>query len=303
MKTVRRVYSLLTAFFLLTGAAQAQVSYAWAGAFPPLPALEHHAYRASAAELDASALLEKLWPGRGWTSGPLGDGISYELDASANPRGSFSEHLDVLDGTILYSWEYNESVPPQRNIGGRDVALKDAEVFLKGWLPAEMLAHPRPAYESFDEDGNPTDRYYELNWAQQIGPGVYAHAGGNPAGIRAYHYSHGTSTVVIWWKEFAPVDEGMEIPEYLSAERALASLNYVAGNVQSDHTSFDDPNDRLVAIDPMFSDAFDLEGPLTFCWAFSIQDARKGYVRTVLVDAATGDIYDGHDGLLKGLPG
>jgi len=304
-RMIRGAACFMAALLLWGGAAGAEVAFTWAGAFPAQPALRHHAYRAAAAEIDPGALADKLWPGGKWTVEPFGDGDDmYALDAANNPRGRFTEHLVVwgIYGQIAYSWEYNESVPPKRDIGGYEAALAAGEAFLRTWLPEEMLSHPLPGSGGFDEDGNPFDQHYELRWAQQVEPGVRAEAMGEPAGVRADQYSHGTSSVVVRWMAFEPADEGMEIPEYLTAERALASLNHAAGRAGG-HTSFDDPGDRLVAIDPMFSDAFELGAPLRFCWAFTLRDARKGYLWTVLVDAATGDVFDPHDGRLEGLPG
>lgn len=296
---MKRILALCAALLLpmCALAETGTVCYSWDQEFPDMPVLTHHAYRAEPALPDGDALAGALWAGLPWSKQSDELGVRYTLAAADNPRGRFREDLYVEDDAAFYLWEYNEKTPAQAEIGGCDRAFGQAEAFLRAWLPAEMLEHSLPQYGSFDEDGVPTDRYYAFQWAQQVEPGVFAHE----SAIEAAYYSYGVAHVNLRWHAYVPAD-GDRTPEYITAEQALHSLNHAAGNIDPEHicTSFDDPEDALVGIQPVFANVFSQDETMTLCWAFSIRDARKGNVRTVLVDAIGGDVYDDHDGRLQG---
>lgn len=302
-KLVWRIPVLLVVVSILAIVGHAEAAYTWEDAFPQMPTLEHHAYRAAVADIDVNALVDQLWPGE-WTSDSFGEeGSLYTLDASKNPRGKFRERIEVYEGTISYYWDYGDKMPKQKDIGGYDTALTSTESFLLSWLPSEMLAHPLPSYGSFDEDGNTTDQYYELRWAQEVEPGIRAQARNYAEAVRANCYSYGVSLVVINWQTFTPADEDVRNSDYITAEKALESLNYAANNLgkKREYSSLNG-NNRIVAVDPAFSDVFSEDGLFTFCWAFSVQDAQKGTVQAVLVNATTGEVFDGRIGRIDGMP-
>ena len=288
-----RVLAFLLALAALTGAASAEVAYEWSGEYPAVPELQHHAYLLTGMAYDAEELVGKLWEGLDWKKNDNGGSISYEAPASESRTG-FNEDVYCWDDGMSYIVD-RTNWPEMKGIGGADAAYQAAEAFLSTWLPAEYLAHRAPAYGSFDEDGKPVDHYYGLSWLQEIEPGVTAY----DEAVSAQYYSCGVEHAVVRWHTFEPVEA--DAPAYLTAEQALQSLNYAAANIDPEHTctSFDDPEDKLVAIEPVFANVFDGE-KYTLCWAFSIQDAEKGFVRRVLVDAVSGDIFDDHDGRLEG---
>ena len=290
----RKVLALLLAVAALSCAASAEVMYEWSGEYPAVPELQHHAYRSVGMAYDAEELVGRLWEGLDWTKSVDGSRFFYELPASEGPQG-FGEDVYCWEGSAMTYIVDRSEWPEMTDIGGADAAYQAAEEFLSKWLPAEYLAYRAPAYGSFDEDGNPVDFYYGLSWRQEIEPGVVAY----DEAVSAQYYSCGVQHVLVDWRVFEPVET--DAPEYLSAQQALKSLNYAAANIDPEHTctSFDDPEDKLVAIEPVFSAIFDKE-KYTLCWAFTIQDAKKGFVRRVLVDAVSGDVFDDHDGLLEG---
>lgn len=279
------------AFVMLCGGAMAEVQYVWEGEFPAIPELQHHAYRAEGADADPDALVSALWNGKDFSR----DQNHYQLEKSLSDSG-FREDIYVWeDGGFSFIADRTDW-PEWTDIGGEDAAYAAAEEWLSAWLPAEYFAARGTQSGSYDEDGNPVDHYYSLAWMQEIEPGVAAYE----PGVRVEYYSCGVNSAQINRRNFVPA-EG-DAPEYLTAQQALDSLNYAAANIDPAHvcTSFDDPEDRLVAIAPVMSNKFNEDEIYTLCWQFTIQDARKGFVRTVLVDAVSGDIYDDHDGRLDG---
>ena len=279
------------AFVMLCGGAMAEVQYVWEGEFPAIPELQHHAYRAEGADADPDALVSALWNGKDFSR----DQNHYQLEKSLSDSG-FREDIYVWeDGGFSFIADRTDW-PEWTDIGGEDAAYAAAEEWLSAWLPAEYFAARGTQIGSYDEDGNPVDHYYSLAWMQEIEPGVAAYE----PGVRVEYYSCGVNSAQINRRNFVPA-EG-DAPEYLTAQQALDSLNFAAANIDPAHvcTSFDDPEDRLVAIDPVMSSHFNEDEIYTLCWQFTIQDARKGFVRTVLVDAVSGDIYDDHDGRLDG---
>ena len=289
----RRVLAFLLALAALTGAASAEVAYEWSGEFPATPELQHHAYLLTGMAYDAEELVGKLWEGLDWNTNVGDSHTNYGVPASES-RSGFNEDIYNWEDGLEYIVDRTRWLEME-DIGGADAAYRAAEEFFSAWLPAEYLVHRAPAYGSFDEDGNPIDHYYELLWLQEIESGVTAY----DAAVRAQYYSCGVQHAVVRWRAFEPVEA--DAPAYLTAEQALQSLNYAAANIDPEHvcTSFDDPEDKIVAIAPVFANVFDGE-KYTLCWAFSIQDAEKGFVRRVLVDAVSGDIFDDHDGWLEG---
>ena len=302
MKFCKRTFAAVLAALLalLTiPAARAEVSYEWQGEFPPTPELEHHAYRRAGIAVDLEACVARLWDGLDWTKDEGEDFTTYELAGGQNPRGKYGELVRLWKnhGVITYEqvWQ-DESRAGYGSVGYQDARM-EAEAFLESWLPQEMLAHPAPFFGSYDEDGNSVDHHYQLIWNQQI-ESVACEV--DEAGLRVEYYDGAPWFIVLRWYAFEPVER--DAPAYLGAEDALRSLNYAAAHIDPAHTctSFDDPEDELVLIEPAFSGMFNEDETMTLCWAFFIRDAEKKYVRVVLVDAISGDIFDEHDGRLTG---
>ena len=281
----------IAVFVVLCGAAYAEAQFAWIGEFPPIPELQHHVYRAEGAALDAGELVSGLWTGKDFSR----DQNHYQLEKTLSDSG-FREDVYVWeDGSFSFIVDRTDW-SDWTDIGGAEAAFAAAEEWLSAWLPAEYFSVRSAHYGSYDEDGKSVDHYYSLAWLQEIEPGVAAYE----PGVRVQYYSCGVDGASISWRHFVPAER--DAPAYLTAQQALESLNYAAANIDPAHvcTSFDDPEDKLVAIAPVMSDLFNEEENYTLCWQFTIQDARKGFVRTVLVDAVSGDIYDDHDGRLDG---
>jgi len=289
------VFAAILAFAVLCSGALAEVQYAWEGEFPEIPALQHHAYRAEGAAFDADALVSALWNGKDHVCEENESSIRYRLEKNLSDSGFCEDVYLWEDGEFSYIVDRTEW-PDWTDIGGAEAAYAAAEEWLSAWLPAEWYAVRSANFGSFDEDGNPVDHWYSLSWMQEIEPGVAAYE----PGVRVEYYSCGVNSAYIDRREFVPAE--MDPPAYLTAQQALQSLNHAAANIDPAHvcTSFDDPEDKLVAIDAVMSSKFNEEEIYTLCWQFTIQDARKGFVRTVLVDAVSGDIYDDHDGRLEG---
>ena len=92
--------------------------------------------------------------------------------------------------------------------------------------------------------------------------------------------------------------------EYISAAEALECLRHAAANhgATCACTTFDDPGDWIVGVWPAFTASFreEEDGILTFAWALELEDRERYSVRIILVDGATGDVFDDHDGRLDG---
>lgn len=294
-KSVVAIVSVVLVLTLLCTGAMAEVQYSWNGEFPAVPELQHRVYRKAGTESDPDALVASLWSGKKYSCEVKESCISYTLAASESDSG-FRENADQWDdGMFAYRIDRTKW-PEQTDIGGADAAYARMEDWLAGWLPAEWYAVRGINFGSFDEDGNPVDHYYSLTWPQMVEPGVAAYG----AGVRVECYSGIVDSAYISRSTFVPADG--DASEYLTAQQALQSLNFAVANIDPEHvcTTFDDPEDRLVAIDAVMSNKFNEDEIYTLCWQFTIQDARKGFVRTVLVDAVSGDIYDEHDGRLDG---
>lgn len=289
------VVSIVLSLMLLCTGALAEAQFSWDAEYPEIPALRYHVYRKEGPELDSDVLVAALWNGNDYSRTEQENVISYRLEASQSVSG-FREDVYVWENGQFSHIVDRTQWPAWTDIGGPEVAYATAEDWLAAWLPAEYFALRGIMADSYDEDGNPVDHYYSLSWLQEVEPGVAAYE----PGVRVEYYSCGVNSAHINWSCFVPAPGSA--PEYLTAHQALQSLNYAAANIDPAHvcTSFDDPDDRLVAIAPVMSDRFNEEENYTLCWQFTIQDAQKGYLRTVLVDAVSGDIYDDHDGRLDG---
>lgn len=296
----RLVAVALSALMGLGGAcalADAEAFFAWEGEFPETPQLEHHAYTVSPEQLDGAALAETIWPGLEWSQSQTDDGELYLLEAEDNSLRGCREFIRVEPGHMLYSKSITE-FPDVESIGGPEAAYQQAYEFARGVLPEAALAHPLPVYQGSDEAGNLLDSFYEVNWLQEVEPGVY---GANALVVTTVYpgYENYLGYNPYSWQ---PV-EGAAASEYISAAQALASLNYVAAHIDPAHTctTFDDPEDEVVLIYPALTDLFSEPGRAVLSWAFVIKDARLAYTRTVWVDAVSGDVYDEHDGRLTGV--
>lgn len=291
---------LISVLLSLGGAfalADAELYYNWDGEFPETPQLEYHAYAVQPNQPDGDALAGAVWPELEWTQTSDADGSLYVLEAEDNSLRGCREFLQVEPGHVLYSRSMTE-FPDVESIGGPEAAYQQAYDFASGVLPEDALAYPLPVYQGSDEEGNLLDSFYEITWLQEVEPGVY---GANalvsmtvyPGYINYLSYNPYT------WQ---PVEDAAEL-DYISAEQALASLNYVATHIDPEHTctTFDDPADEIVHIYPALTDIFGEPGRATLSWAFLIKDARLGYTHTVWVDAVSGDVYDDHDGRLAGV--
>lgn len=289
-------FSAILAFVMLCSGALAEVQYAWEGDFPQTPELQNHAYRAEGSAFDSNALAAALWSGKDYACVEDDSGaIHFQLEKKLSDSGFREDLYGWENGQFSYIVDRTQW-PEWTDIGGANAAYAAAEEWLSAWLPAEYFAVRGANHGSCDEDGNPVDHYYSLAWLQEVEPGVAAYE----PGVRVEYYSCGVNSAYINRRRFVPLEE--DAPAYLTAQQALQSLNYAAENVDPAHecTSFDDPEDKLVAINAVMSDRFNEDENYTLCWQFTIQDARKGFVRTVLVDAISGDIYDDHDGRLDG---
>lgn len=280
----------------LAGAEADAQYFGWTQEFPPLPQLEHHAYTVELTDPDGDALAEAAWPGQQWSRLSEDAGGMYVLEAADNELRGMRELISVEPGHALYSKILTE-YPELDAIGGPEAAYQQAYAAASSMLPESALTCPLPLYSSYDENGEELDRFYEVMWLAEVEPGVY---GASPL-VSATVYPGYVNYVGYNPRSWLPV-ESMAAPTYISAEQALASLNYVAGHIDPAHTctTFDDPEDEVVMIYPAFVDCFSDSGEYTLSWAFLIRDARLGYTRTVWVDAVSGDVYDEHDGRLQG---
>ena len=274
--------------------------------YPRTPALSHHAYARGDALLTPDAAAEALWKGAPFSREDYDGIVVYTVQAKDNPYGAYKAKLYWHEDEQRFSYSPDDParLSPELLSGEDeplDGLLKAGEWFM-GWMDPEVMASliPFSAGEGYRE-GDAVGRYADFCWLQPLeeGVGVY------DAGLRGTYCSYGPYFFVLGLYDFVPADDDRTAaPAYLTSRQALDALNDAARRCAGDGEDprvFTDPQAPVTAIQPVFTDRFSQEtdGLYRFAWALILAHPdRPGDTLTVLVDGATGAVWNDHDGIV-----
>lgn len=282
---------LMTAVAMISATAQAELM--WEHAFPQIPNDLVDAYRAQdnprlreAAEFAIEVL------------GIVPEGVTREEDSIWAQDGT----EDSGERTVL-RWTpsrltYSHDTQHREEMGSLDAAFTETEMFVKAMLGTDAFMQGGARVEEYVGDGEIATNVIDFVWDKYTEQGIAVH----DLKLRATFSDGGVRSVVLWDALLERVETAAEY-RCKDPSEALEHLNYAIAHIDPAHTctSFDDPADTLAQIYPMYTLIFSDGELYTPAWAFVLRDAQHGALKTpVLVDMVSGDVWDYHDGRLKG---
>ena len=266
------------------------------------PVLQHALYEASREKLDPDTVAYWLWGGD-CRKETFDGGVVYTHDAKKNGTGDYKAKGYCFDGDN--SFFYAPDDPSKLYAGdftSREAALEWAGKWFGERLPEEYLANPaHPLQYGFE--GERVSAVYGFRWLDEI-EGVAVRGSGLSGDICAFGPNYFSLSLT---KGYEPVpDEWQETPRYLTAAQAVDALNWAAAQAfareaQSDmpggDSSFGSFEDVIEDIRPIFAnELFYRDTCYRLSWQITLRSAERASTREFIVDAATGCIWDYHEG-------
>ena len=271
----------------------AQAELMWAQEFPVLPEEMTDAYRAQ----ENPRLFELA------ETGITALGMSAEdvytdaesIWAQSGTEESGEREVLRCDSSSLH---YSKDTREKTAVGTQSEALTQAKEFVQALLGTDAFTQGEARLVEYTGDGKIATNVLDFVWDKRTAEGIAVHDMNLTVTICDGH----VNAVHLWDALLEPVE--MEtVYACPSAQQALTHLNYAISNIDPAHTctSFDDPADTLAQIYPVYTRIFSSDGLYTTAWALVLKDAQHGALKTpVLVDMISGDVWDYHDGRLKG---
>lgn len=289
----RWVFALGLALLLGVSAA-AQAELTWSGEFPAAPENMTGAYTAQK-NPQLTALAEHAL-------GVLGiaqEDVSRKEDsifAAIGEEESGERTTLRCDGDGLH---YARDTRAAQTPVDVEEALAQVKAFAEALLGTDAYTSASVRVEPYyDESGVLNENMVDFVWDKQTEQGVAVHD------LRlSATYAQGRVTALHLWDAQLAAAESTADYACTTAQDALAHLNYAIAHIAPAHTctSFDDPNDALTEVYPVYTQVFSQDGLYTPAWAFVRRDAENNWRKSpVLVDWITGDVWDSHDGRLPG---
>ena len=233
---------------------------------------------------DLSALPDRLWPQGGYETGRQGEGEVYALARDGGRELFYHDDRYAL-------FERYEAERPALTSGIEELRQR-AQAELERLLGSKaFFEHPQPADETFYlRNGLERPENAEIfSWNQTVdGIPVDGHA------LNAIAGEGGLLGFAMRWGVLEPRETPMP-QKLLSAEEALYSLNCARSRL--DASAAMARLSRIIHVELVYTTQF-AERPtlLRPAWRFALADEALAEGDTVLVDAATGDLYSDHDG-------
>ncbi len=273
--------------------------------WPETPELAHHVYAYQSSPVDPDAVAEALWQGAPCTRDDYDGIVVYTVQAKDNPYGAYKAKLywHEEEQSFSYSPDDPARLAPELLRGENeplDGLLKAGEWF-KGWMDPEVMDSliPFDAGAGYRE-GDAVDRYVDFSWLQRLEGSI----GVDGFGLRGTYCSYGPWFFVLRVGTFEPVDDdgGDGAHAYLTSRQAVNALNEFHAIEGEDIDAFTNPEAKVLSIQPVFTNRFseETDGLYRFAWALVLEEPeRPGDTATVLVDGATGKVWNMHDGVLN----
>lgn len=265
-----------------------QRGYDFDGEIAPMPEGAPYAIDTRPAAWSGEALARRFWPEGGYSI-DVSELFSFYTWPGDAREGGIWQSLTVGNDYVMFQ---DDGIDFGHRNASYASAAKTAREAVNHFFPEVDTSHPEPCFGQYDEDGREIEDHCEIIFEQLTEYGVAA-----PGRCAVSVDSRQVSSIWVYWPEVAAADARPR--DTISGEAALERLRTAAASVpvwENGESTFSNGGDTVRRVYPAYA-AFDRnDGRCTLAWAIEIQREKDGGLFTAYVDAATGAVYEEHDG-------